>query len=202
MTKQNFDGIKHRDFVGGMFDGLGIWQMKYLQEQVNIMPEHKFLDIGCGSLRLGRHLIPWLNKGNYIGLEANEEVMNAGIELEMLDAGHIAEYAPSFYCNSTFDFEETVDIAWANSVFTHLTLEDIGLCFNKLQGKTSIYYFTFFETIGGKRPSNPAVSHPNQNFYYEYNEIEKVANANGWILARLETQNHPRHQKIIKASPE
>jgi SAM-dependent methyltransferase len=191
----------HRIFVGGMFEEIGSWQLKYLQEEIVIKPEHKFLDIGCGSLRLGRYLIPWLNKGNYIGIESNEEVMNAGIELEMLDAGHITEYTPSFHCNSVFDFQGSVDIAWANSIFSHLTLEDISLCFSKLQGRACVYYFTFFETAGGNRPSNPIESHPNQDFYYEYNQIEEVANATGWTLSRMENQNHPRHQKIIKAIP-
>ena len=32
----------------------------------------KILDFGCGSLRLGRLLINWLNKGNYYGLDPNK----------------------------------------------------------------------------------------------------------------------------------
>ena len=44
---------------------------------------HKLLDIGCGSLRLGRLLIPYLNAENYIGLEPNKWLIDDGIRNEV-----------------------------------------------------------------------------------------------------------------------
>ena len=34
---------------------------------LGLRQHHRVLDIGCGSLRSGRLLIPYLNKGNYFG---------------------------------------------------------------------------------------------------------------------------------------
>lgn len=44
---------------------------------------HKVLDIGCGSLRIGRLLIPYLNAGNYVGLEPNSWLVEAGLRYEV-----------------------------------------------------------------------------------------------------------------------
>ena len=44
---------------------------------------HKLLDIGCGSLRLGRLLIPYLNTCNYVGLDPNKWLIDDGIRYEV-----------------------------------------------------------------------------------------------------------------------
>lgn len=44
---------------------------------------HKLLDIGCGSLRLGRLFIPYLNRGKYIGVEPNKWLVSEGIKNEV-----------------------------------------------------------------------------------------------------------------------
>jgi hypothetical protein len=36
---------------------------------IGLRQNHKLVDIGCGSLRIGRLLIPYLNVGNYSGIE-------------------------------------------------------------------------------------------------------------------------------------
>lgn len=45
--------------------------------------QHRVLDIGCGSLRVGRLLIPYLNRGGYTGLEPLESLVAEGIEREV-----------------------------------------------------------------------------------------------------------------------
>ena len=41
------------------------------------------LDIGCGSLRLGRLLIPFLRRARYFGVEPNLSLVDAGIRNEL-----------------------------------------------------------------------------------------------------------------------
>ena len=41
---------------------------------------HKFIDIGGGSLRLGQYIIPFLESGNYYGLESENLLVECGIE--------------------------------------------------------------------------------------------------------------------------
>src|SRR5258707_14801164 len=41
---------------------------------------HSLLDIGCGSLRIGRLLFPYLNRGKYFGAEPNDGLVDEGIK--------------------------------------------------------------------------------------------------------------------------
>ena len=50
---------------------------------LGLRQHHSLLDIGCGSLRIGRLLIPYLNRGKYFGLEPNEWLVDEGIRREL-----------------------------------------------------------------------------------------------------------------------
>ena len=55
----------YRAYVGppGDYDRIAAMTFNLLTA-VGLRQQHKVLDIGCGSLRVGRLLIPYLNKGN------------------------------------------------------------------------------------------------------------------------------------------
>lgn len=50
---------------------------------LGLRQHHRLLDIGCGSLRVGRLLIPYLNRGCYTGLEPNAWLIQDGIDREV-----------------------------------------------------------------------------------------------------------------------
>ena len=50
LRKDEIKKGKHRESVGGMWDEIGCLQFEFLKKQ-GLLPEHKFLDVGCGSLR-------------------------------------------------------------------------------------------------------------------------------------------------------
>ena len=65
--------MQYRAFVGPPEDYDLISAMVFnLLTCLGLRQHHKVLDIGCGSLRCGRLLIPYLNKGNYFGVEPNK----------------------------------------------------------------------------------------------------------------------------------
>jgi hypothetical protein len=82
---------------------------------------HKVLDIGCGSLRIGRLLIPYLNSGNYYGIEPNEWLVKDGIAHEigqdMIDLKQpiliYADRMDQVSSNTKFDY------MFAQSIFSH-----------------------------------------------------------------------------------
>lgn len=80
---------------------------------------HNLFDIGAGSLRVGKLLIPYLDKGKYFAVEPNEKILKAGIDEQLGD--QIIELKEAVIYNRLPDFE----IAWkfdfilAHSVFTH-----------------------------------------------------------------------------------
>jgi SAM-dependent methyltransferase len=88
------------------------------------------LDVGCGSLRLGRKLIPVLQSGCYTGLDISERVVRAGIENELPDWRQLLQQKqPTFVITDRFELPDVrYDFAIAHSVFTHIDREQIGLC--------------------------------------------------------------------------
>jgi len=71
---------RHREAVGGLWDEIGQLQIDFLVSQ-GLMPHHRLLDIGCGSLRGGVKLIRYLDAGHYAGVDLHESLINAGYEI-------------------------------------------------------------------------------------------------------------------------
>jgi len=70
----------YRAYVGPSQDYDLISAMVFnLLTSVGLRQHHRVLDIGCGSLRVGRLLIAYLNQGNYFGVEPNEWLVSDGI---------------------------------------------------------------------------------------------------------------------------
>lgn len=82
---------------------------------------HRLLDIGCGSLRVGRLLIPYLNQGNYFGIEPNQWLVQDGIANETgKDLVELKKPTFSFRsCMEDFQSPLHLDYAFAQSIFSH-----------------------------------------------------------------------------------
>ena len=92
-----------------------------LLTSIGLRQHHRLLDIGCGSLRVGRLLIPYLNEGGYIGVEPNEWLVEDGVANEVgMDLVRIKKPIFSFRA-SMDDFKDSLrlDYAIAQSIFSH-----------------------------------------------------------------------------------
>lgn len=112
----------HRAHVGQpqRFDVAGASQFALLF-LLGLRGHHRLLDFGCGSLRLGRLAIPYLDSGNYFGLEPDLSLVEAGFAEEL---GHDARVLkrPSFRQDDNFSAEVfgcKFDFIIAQSVFSH-----------------------------------------------------------------------------------
>jgi SAM-dependent methyltransferase len=88
---------------------------------VGLRQHHRLLDIGCGSLRSGRLLIPYLDPGKYIGVEPNKRAVIDGIAHELGD-DIIQIKKPVFSYKASleeFDAPLELDYAVAQSIFSH-----------------------------------------------------------------------------------
>lgn len=76
--------LHHRAYIGppGEYDLVSAMTFNLLTT-CGLRQNHRLLDIGCGSLRLGRLFIPYLNKGNYAGLEPNKWLVDDGLRYEL-----------------------------------------------------------------------------------------------------------------------
>src|ERR1700724_2187949 len=73
-----------RAYVGPprQFDFMGAPQFRLLTT-LGLREHHSVLDFGCGSLRAGRLLIPYLLPGRYYGLEPNRWLVEDGISRQL-----------------------------------------------------------------------------------------------------------------------
>lgn len=126
----------YREYIGkghrGKHDLMSAQQFIILIE-LGLREHHKLLDIGCGSLRAGRLLIPYLLKGNYYGIEPNINILDEGIKKESGNIFYTREAHVS--CNDQFDlriFDEKFDFILAHSIFTHTTQAQLRKCLSEI----------------------------------------------------------------------
>lgn len=74
----------YRGFVGPreQYDVMGATQFALLYA-LGLRERHRLLDIGCGSLRAGRLLVPYLAPGNYVGIEPHSWLVEEAIAHEL-----------------------------------------------------------------------------------------------------------------------
>ena len=118
----------HRYSVGmrNGYDLMGGLQFTLLFA-LGLREQHRVCDVGCGSLRVGRFLIPYLEAGNYYGIEPRQEVVEAGIDQEV-GRDLLAARHPHFDYGTDFGlarFDTSFDFVIAQSVFSH-TYRDLA----------------------------------------------------------------------------
>jgi SAM-dependent methyltransferase len=77
LRDEDLRGEGYKRYFGGKAKEWGqrgsfqLWMMR----QLGLVPESRFLDLGCGALRGGVHLIPYLNTGNYCGVDPHQDLV-------------------------------------------------------------------------------------------------------------------------------
>jgi ubiquinone/menaquinone biosynthesis C-methylase UbiE len=176
-----------------------------------LKPSHKFLDIGCGSLRGGVNFIKYLNSGNYFGLDINESLIAAGYDKELDDVARRRTPRSNLKQNENFDFSlfnKEFDFALALSVFTHLSLNDIRVCMERLSlvMKSGAKFLASFFQIESDRDSflpmqqemgivTQAAADP---FHYYEEDFFWIVNKKNWLVETVFDFNHPRNQKLLR----
>ena len=87
-----------KDAIGGMWDEIGQLQFQFLK-QMGLKPEHKMLDIGCGTLRGGRFFIRYLNTLNYTGIDISPACIDAARTLVANE--NLEDKAPTLILNES-----------------------------------------------------------------------------------------------------
>jgi SAM-dependent methyltransferase len=114
---------QYRAYVGPPEDYDLIAAMTFnLLTTLGLRQHHSLLDIGCGSLRIGRLLIPYLNRGKYFGVEPNEWLVDAGIRRELGET-LVQIKGPTFMFSDSPDTithaKVAFDFVLAQSIFSH-----------------------------------------------------------------------------------
>jgi SAM-dependent methyltransferase len=102
------------------YDFMGATQFRLLCS-LGLRDDHRVLDFGCGSLRAGRLLIPYLLPGGYFAIEPNQWLVEEAIE-KQLGTDMIRLKRPTFSHSEEFTatvFEVNFDFIVAQSIFSH-----------------------------------------------------------------------------------
>jgi hypothetical protein len=190
----------HREYVGGDWDRMGRLQFEFMLNH-GLQESDVFLDVGCGSLRGGVHFIRYLNRGHYLGLEREEGLIKEGLQRELGDK-MLRQRAPEFVISSHFEFHKfskQPTCAVAQSLFSHLSPDDIQLCLKNLRNFAltgCVLYATFFEC---DRPQeNYSKSHSHLSFFYTRLQMETFGQSQGWKPSYIGNWKHPGGQAMIE----
>lgn len=125
---------KNKDYEGWvgepkLYDDIGITIFNLLK-RLKIKQSDKLLDIGAGSLRVGRFLIFYLEKNNYFGIEPEKWLIDECIKNRLTEK-FIEDKGVNLDHNSDFNLEIfDIEFDWvlANSIFIHATKTQVEKC--------------------------------------------------------------------------
>lgn len=201
---------KHRGRVGGMWEEIGTLQFDYMVN-IGLTPEMYLLDVGCGCLRGGIHFIQYLAPSHYFGIDISQQALDAGYKYELGELG-LQQKLPyeNLLCTGEFDarrFGITFDKAIAQSLFTHLPLNQIRLCLTRLADVVRIggvLHATVFLSPEDHDWSQPLLHDPggittfpaDDPYHYRVEDLEYCAAGLPWQFDLVGDWDHPRNQSM------
>jgi len=197
-------------YIGGAWNRIGEWQFNFLLQQ-GLKPSHLLLDMGCGCLRGGVHFIPYLDAGNYYGIDINDHLLEAGYTKELnqemqakLPRDHLhacGDFDASFWGTHRFDYALSV------SMWTHLPVSEIR---KSLKGIAPAmrpggqYFSSVFHCSGGecsqdKHQWGKIHTSPDHDPYHVNNsDLSAIADELGIKFEYIGNVSHPRNQMMTK----
>jgi ABC-2 type transport system ATP-binding protein/lipopolysaccharide transport system ATP-binding protein len=200
------DGTWHRLAAGGLWDEIGTMHFEFLKSQ-GLLPHHYVLDVGCGSFRLGVHLIPYLQPGRYIGTDANEDLVRAGAEIE-LPRVNVDPRTVRVVITDRFDLTglPQVDFAIAQLVFTRMSLNAVAQCIATVVRKLTPggrFFATYFENpdptdTGPILHPGGVKTHPDADPYHtSFEVLSGICEGVGAHAERVTGWKDPRDQRML-----
>ncbi len=203
--------LDHRGEPAASWNEIGQLQLDYLVN-AGLLSTHKLLDLGCGALRTGAKLIPYLEPSNYYGIDADLRRLDAGYNQELGQLG-LRKRSPR---KNLFH----------SQMFNHGRLEngsiDVGICFSVLPELPPHYIrillersYRYFKTDAElhvsymELPASQTYSMPYTNmsrfvtqgkeppFHYYRRTMEIAAEGLGWQAHHLGMWDHPNGESMI-----
>lgn len=200
---------EHRGSVGGFWDEIGQLQRDFLVSR-GLEHDAYVVDIGCGCLRAGIHLVEYLSPNHYYGVDISEDLIAAGYDVELAAAGLQHKLRrDNLICDGDFQFarlNQQFDVALAQSLFTHLPFNHIRLCLERLaphMREQGVLYATFF--LSGEaswaepqhHDRGDVTTFPTQDpYHYRLEDIEFAVRGTSWNVTEVIDWPHPRDQMM------
>lgn len=179
--------------AGGLWETMGLHQFNYLRVN-GLQSAHRMLDLGCGTLRGGRHFIAYLDAGHYLGIDISPKAIEYAKTLAETEG--LTAKQPKLSHTTIDQVQGSFDVILAQSVFTHLPPAHIERCFgeiNRLMTCAGRFFFTFFKADRPDRFTFKDFGYP-FSFFADLGERHKL---------RVECRSdyaHPRNQIMAVAT--
>jgi SAM-dependent methyltransferase len=192
----------YRAYVGPPQDYDLIAAMTFnLLTTAGLRQHHKLIDVGCGSLRAGRLFIPYLNPGNYIGVDPNRWLVDDAIQHEVGE-DLLRLKQPVFIFESRLSGDRLdADYAVAQSVFSHAAPDQVKNwlrdVFDNLKSN-GVFFATFIpgnEDYTGDEWVYPGCVN------YRFETMEQIAANAGFRFIPLKWR-HPRQTWAAFCKPD
>jgi energy-coupling factor transporter ATP-binding protein EcfA2 len=198
----------HRRVVGGAtWDEAGERHLAFLREH-GLRPEHHVLDLGCGSLRTGVHLLKYLEEGHYVGVDHDAALIEAGVKVEAPLAG-VDPSRGHYYVSSVTNLamlDGCFDVIFNVGVVQDAPLEDVAKMFAAAIAKLAPggrMFVAFFEAPSPvvlepiERPG-PSWSYFDRPLrHVDYTTLARFADACGGHPERLGDWGDPHGQTMM-----
>jgi SAM-dependent methyltransferase len=154
-----------RNLKSGMaWSQAGIEQLEFLKRE-GLRPQHTLVDYGCGSLRVGQHLIRYLNPGCYWGLDITDIFIQMGVE--QLSPELLAERKPELRIMDPATLSEVrgvkPDFVYSRAVLRHVPPDELEAFFDKLMSvvaQKTRCVVTGMSAVDLERVSSNSWAHP------------------------------------------
>ena len=202
---------RHRDIVGGRWEETGRIVMPVLLAE-GLRPDDRFLDIGAGPLRIGRHVAATVGAGDYWATDASLPLMRRGWEVELDAATRARLPAEQLIGDTEFAFAgvpQDITFALAFAVFTHLpraalerALPNIRDRFPQLRRLLFTVFLAPDGTDGPYRQADGVVTHPDRApWHMAEADVAMIVRTAGFRIERRDWRL-PRGQVLFVAEPE
>ena len=177
--------------------------------EYGLKPNHTLLDVGCGCLRGGVHFVRYLDPGT---TGPTTPVAACGLYVELAQAG-LQDRLPrtSLRSDDAFDFTGfgvRFDRAIAFSLFTHLPLNAIRICLERMADVVKpggVFHATFFELPEGES-SGKDIRHPPADvlthgaadpYHHRVADFRHAVEGLPWEVRYVGKTKHPRGQRLV-----
>lgn len=186
------------------YDVIGASQVSLLIA-AGLRETHKLCDVGCGSLRGGRMLIPYLLPGNYHGIEPDKKMLKDGIAHE-IGRDLVKLKRPTFLHGTDFplaEFGVEFDFVLAQSIWSHTYPGLMRDGFQKVESalaEEGMMLATYREGDPVTREAGGGWLYPGV-VPYRWHQVERILGEAG-LIGRALDWTHPYQVWFVASRPE
>lgn len=191
------------------------WQIPAIKKHCGDLTNKSFIDIGAGDIVLGEFLSEIGTPKVFYAQDLSEPSLKSGIE-RIKKNGMRTDIFRTLVSDN-FDFSEiedlSLDYAFSNSLFSHLTINSIILCFKNLAPKMSAdskYFSSMIIVPRGnesqsydwsylERKGSNIISHPIKDpYHYSEETVTGLSHLDtGFKVVTIHDYGHP-FQKLVE----